>query len=1000
MSSRIPTAFAAEETKEEIAPYDASLPTVLGTAASAPISTRNTDARIAEHLQYELDLEAAIKRSAYECGAQSIEEWQSWQTGSTTRGQVVSIETSPPRMMSRSNSTRSAHAEWMGTDPSPAASAPSSTAAAAAATVASMVDVDDDDDNSMHEAYVIESGKVGKSLQFGEYEHQAQVLLVDDAEMDRKPAARRSRPRSHDVTDSVPFPATEEMMDAALAAAMEEDYNRKMPALPRGNSLTAITEQEGEVLAVQDEADVHPAAMREHNELLGSRAELVGLDYAPGANATSSYPYRDQSEDIAVAVVEEGQEEAVAVDSTPTAAVACVHGQSSLAGLCGSPVTSVVESAENGLPIATGVAETLMDMPVATATSDETHSTPPVTSLAVRELELQGHASSGLPVDVLEPAEIEVESATTEPAQARIADFHEQSRNEGPVVAIVEEHDVHPAQHPDTNVAAAEFVAVANETADANEVDPTAQESEAVPVGVIVEDAAQDDEDDDGYPIKPPPIPVAVRETDAETPTSGSPSASANNELENTANNGEAPTTIQTADNGPVFSTPSSSHVPQTPPEAMGSSRSGSGNFSERLRRSAESNINMLAQGTSNVIDVLFGDRPPGQTISHDDDKAAIAVQPRTLLPWSVIHNTTTDMWIATIQTNQRALEENNTREASKALRAFSMPTQLQAVCLAKAWTPPRMLPFSEQKRCHMCNVKFAVFNKSKHCRNCGVCICSKCLVKWPAETLPETYNIKKETYLNVCKSCDWLCNSFRRSLLEGNHNEAVAIHATGNVNLHTPFANVKGEKFYPVHCAVLGRNLDLVKFLIDENCCPIKSVRVAGTVSGRPKYTPIITSKGRSLLGIALENDDLPLLRYLVVEKGVSLHTEPNISLDQVCRALTNMLNIVPCELLQGTLPPIEEPYSPEPSAPPPPTSPDAVGFHEERTLSTEARDLYGATQAETFGDCIMCYDEAINCAAIPCGHSCCCVTCSESLGNRCPVCSSSCTFQRLYPA
>lgn len=57
-----------------------------------------------------------------------------------------------------------------------------------------------------------------------------------------------------------------------------------------------------------------------------------------------------------------------------------------------------------------------------------------------------------------------------------------------------------------------------------------------------------------------------------------------------------------------------------------------------------------------------------------------------------------------------------------------------------------------------------------------------------------QTMNLKQESFLNICKSCDWLCTSFRLALLEGDLDKAIALHATGNVNMVTPFANVKGE--------------------------------------------------------------------------------------------------------------------------------------------------------------------------------------------------------------
>jgi len=103
-----------------------------------------------------------------------------------------------------------------------------------------------------------------------------------------------------------------------------------------------------------------------------------------------------------------------------------------------------------------------------------------------------------------------------------------------------------------------------------------------------------------------------------------------------------------------------------------------------------------------------------------------------------------------------------------------------------------------------------------------------------------------------------------------GDFDKAVALHATCNVNINSPFANVKGELFYPVHCAVLGGSLRTLKWLVDEHCCPIKSVRVSGNTKN-PKYTAIVTSKGRSLLGIAMEISNIPIIRYLVAVKGVS---------------------------------------------------------------------------------------------------------------------------------
>lgn len=332
------------------------------------------------------------------------------------------------------------------------------------------------------------------------------------------------------------------------------------------------------------------------------------------------------------------------------------------------------------------------------------------------------------------------------------------------------------------------------------------------------------------------------------------------------------------------------------------------------------------------------------------------------------------------------------------------------------------MEPFEEHKFCHLCDAKFAVFRRSCHCRNCGVCVCKDCAVQWPSKMIPDTYNIKKEKMVNVCKSCNWLCNSFRKALLEGDLDQSYALYSTGNVNLHSPFENVKGEVFYPVHCAVLGGNLKLLRFLVDENCCPIKSVRVhSGPKDTRKKLTPIVTSKGRSLLGIAMNNDNTEMIRYLVVEKGVEIAHEPDITVDVLCRNFNAVLRLLPADSLDDSGRTSLD-YALDQTGLPLPTAPilggDLDGVvpitpnndENERTLSQEAFD-FGAVQMNSGGtdrsqedssireECIICCDNTIDCVATPCGHQMCCQGCGENLSS-CPVCAAECSFMRVYKA
>jgi len=96
--------------------------------------------------------------------------------------------------------------------------------------------------------------------------------------------------------------------------------------------------------------------------------------------------------------------------------------------------------------------------------------------------------------------------------------------------------------------------------------------------------------------------------------------------------------------------------------------------------------------------------------------------------------------------------------------------------------------------------------------------------------------------------------------------------------------------------CAALGGDLELLKWLVDENCCPIKSVRVSGRCrDSSNSFTEISTSKGRSLLGIALENCNVGIVRYLVVDKGIQLAGEKDITMDTLCRNLDLVLRFLP---------------------------------------------------------------------------------------------------------
>ena len=169
----------------------------------------------------------------------------------------------------------------------------------------------------------------------------------------------------------------------------------------------------------------------------------------------------------------------------------------------------------------------------------------------------------------------------------------------------------------------------------------------------------------------------------------------------------------------------------------------------------------------------------------------------RTLLSATVYHNTASNLWITTINTNQKGVA-TDPKTASKFLKAFSFPTERQARESAIANAPPKMIPFSKTPNCFICLKNFAMFKRAGHCRNCGVCVCTNCTTQWPSTSIPEIYNLKKESKVKICNSCNKLSADFKQALLHGNFDNVIDLYNTGNVNLRTPFpVRSKEESMY-----------------------------------------------------------------------------------------------------------------------------------------------------------------------------------------------------------
>lgn len=369
-------------------------------------------------------------------------------------------------------------------------------------------------------------------------------------------------------------------------------------------------------------------------------------------------------------------------------------------------------------------------------------------------------------------------------------------------------------------------------------------------------------------------------------------------------------------------------------------------------------------------------------------------IHPRILLTATVYHNTATNLWIATINTNQKGVAKNPAT-ASKFLKAFSFTSEKEARESAIANAPPKMLAFTENPTCHICQGKFAMFRRASHCRNCGICVCNTCSSMWPAKMLPETYNLKREANVRVCKSCTHLSASFKKALLDGDYEEAVAVYGSGNINLRTPFpqfSKKKEETMHPIHCAVEGGNIDIVRWLMEDHFCPIKVIR---TGSGKkPKRGGsadqlILTSKNRSVLTIAMTSLHVEILRYLVVDNGVSIYESKDLL--SSLRALEAVLLALPGSQRSRRIECSDPRWDDQ--------SYDGHSFTSsfdgEQTMG---EDTHASSKKKGAADCcIICYENSIDCVMTPCGHQVCCLECSTNM-HLCPVCNVRGEFIKIF--
>jgi hypothetical protein len=432
--------------------------------------------------------------------------------------------------------------------------------------------------------------------------------------------------------------------------------------------------------------------------------------------------------------------------------------------------------------------------------------------------------------------------------------------------------------------------------------------------------------------------------------------------------------------------------------------------------------------------------------LSNDSSSLVLPspIYTRHLLPSSVYNNRATGIWITTINMSQK--EVITKVNAAKYLKAFSFPTENEARESAYANAPARMLPFAENPECRMCEKSFSFLNRPSHCRNCGVCVCSSCYVNWNKLCIPDTYNIKNEKNVRVCTSCNRLSMMFKQALLNANYDDALTIYNTGNINLRCQFATNKGEEIMlPIHCAAMGGSLDLFIWLTETHYCPIKRIRTGNKVKSQGNDELITTSKGKSVIDIAMAGKQVDMLRFLVNEKGANFdrvkdlnvalgaleavlkssyepefndesfeeeeeHSDALIDnssaifhtnlvssvqrspISSSARMATRMVHTKHSSALKGRinsgLPNFDISAPDDDSSDYDDTSPQNTfdDSDDDQSVATTVHDA-----------CIICYENSIDCVITPCGHQICCLNCSKSLSN-CPVCNVDCKFIRIF--
>mmetsp|Transcript_32033 Transcript_32033/g.91343 ORF Transcript_32033/g.91343 Transcript_32033/m.91343 type:complete len:388 (-) Transcript_32033:183-1346(-) len=341
----------------------------------------------------------------------------------------------------------------------------------------------------------------------------------------------------------------------------------------------------------------------------------------------------------------------------------------------------------------------------------------------------------------------------------------------------------------------------------------------------------------------------------------------------------------------------------------------------------------------------------------------ADSIRKRELHAFSVHYSVATSKWIATLA--RPSVDHCNHSDEKRRCVSFPFATEREARKFAKVYSPPKMM--ENATRCVCCNMPFNDETKCRayNCRNCGSQVCDKCSTRWGIRMIPKTYISSPNSAMTVrvCKSCDWLSNAFCMALLRGSYHDAIRIHSTGNVNLRCTFADISREAMFPIHCAVMGGNVELVKWLVEKEDCPL-SVR-RDPKSGM--LCSVQTSARRTLIDLAMTGKPKIEILSFLIQNSLS-----------IVDAKDPKLAPKTLETLLG------------------------AGFRfEKREGEVESFQLVESCDTMSIGTledaCIICCEKQMDCVLTPCGHQMCCSQCGEKM-TACPYCKKGCSILKIF--